>query len=191
MYEPNETAENIDTILVEPDSGSKAISVLYDLLLQARYIQDENKTNLLTESAAQNIAWMQGACAGINDCLHTLHKAGFNLHSSIYHGIKMPWVDDTDTCVLTYEKLSDVCSAITELQQLAQYQKFTELQKEIIERRKDWLYTQANKGRDLYWCKGWNTGFTWIPCEINRLISCKEARDKQKRAELPFDGGAQ
>lgn len=191
MYEPNETTETIDTILIEPDSESKEIAVLYDLLLQARCVQDKNKTKLLTESAAQNIAWAQGVCAGINDCLYTLPDAGSNLHHSIYHEIKTPWVDDEATCVLTYEELSDVCSAITELQQLAQYQKFTELQKTKIEWKKHWLYMIADKGRDLHWCKGWHTGFTWIPCEINRLISCKENSDKQKRAELPFDGDVQ
>ena len=62
-----------------------------------------------------------------------------------------------------------------------------------IKAKKDFLYSEAKAGRDLFWVRGWHRGFTWVKEQIKKLHYWKsikeqqaEKRAKEKASELPF-----
>lgn len=130
---------------------------------------------LQTEESGTKIASIQGTLAGYKSMISLLNEIEITDFKIIKESEKLPctykpdmqrWVclsDDFDTVYQLHSIFRDVEEKL---------KRFNELGEEKVKQKKDWLFYEAEKGRDLHIVKGWFFAF-------KVLNDWKEAIDKQ------------
>lgn len=195
----------------EPATGQYAdmeqldIQSMFDQLLkQANHAAHEAEAHLQVEEKSNSVAELQGFCAGIRNFKSAANKAGFIVPPALFDTANRmePWVqqidnseDGVDTeCNLALDVLNEFSRILDSLTASDSYTSLEEAIQSAIKAKKDFLYSEAKTGRDLFWVRGWHRGFTWVKKQIKELHYWKsikeqqaEKRAKEKASELPFD----
>lgn len=125
---------------------------------QLRFRMNVIENSLQTEESGNKIAFMQGNCAGFRALCAGLNEAGYGDFSDVKKSENTIFAFDEkeNTWSVTTGKYDTLlqwnCVAldVEEVMEGARKQ----LQ-EKINKKKDWLFYESQKGRDLYWIKGW------------------------------------
>lgn len=194
----------------EPATGQYAdmeqldIQSMFDQLLkQANHAAHEAEAHLQVEEKSNSVAELQGFCAGIRNFKSAANKAGFIVPPALFDTANRmePWVqqidnseDGVDTeCNLALDVLNEFSRILDSLIASDSYTALEETMQSEIKAKKDFLYSEAKAGSDLFWVRGWHRGFTWVKEQIKKLHYWKsikeqqaEKRAKEKASELPF-----
>lgn len=178
-------------------------SMFNQLLQQANHAAHEAEVHLQVEEKSNSVAELQGFCAGIRNFKSAANKAGFVVPPALFDTANRmePWVrrvdseeDDGDMeCTLEPDALTEFSRILDVLTTSDSYIALEEAIQSAIKAKKDFLYSEAKAGRDLFWVRGWHRGFTWIKTEIKELYYWKSVKEqqaakraKEKASELPF-----
>lgn len=214
LEEEAETTEAMVPAMVETDEsgqgGAEKIpetdDIFTQLILQANHEAHRVEAVLQVEDKGNNIANLQGFCAGIRDFKSVANDAGFNIIPALFDTANRmtPWIvvidngdeeeDGDHECELDLNTLTTFSIMLDELTHSPEYITLRDKMTERIKAKKDFLYAEAERGRDLFWIHGWNKGFNWVEEQIKELHHWKEIkqqkaerRAREKASELPFD----
>lgn len=123
-----------------------------------RFRMNQVESALQTEESGNKIAFLQGNCSGFRNLCGALNEAGYGDYSQIEASETTIFAfDEKDhtwsVTTSNYETLLDwnvVALDVEEVMEGAKKQL-----NDRINKRKDWLFYNSEKGRDLYWTKGW------------------------------------
>ena len=74
--------------------------------------------------------------------------------------------DGDHECELNLNTLTTFSIMLDELTHSPEYITLRDKMTERIKAKKDFLYAEAERGRDLFWIHGWNKGFNWVEEQI-------------------------
>ncbi|MCR4715184.1 MAG: hypothetical protein K5751_12510 [Treponemataceae bacterium] len=175
------------------------------LVLQSNFAAHEAEAKLQVEEKGNNVADLQGFCAGIRKFKSVAKDAGFDVPPALFDTANRmtPWVQkldgadgdgdgDTD-CELSLDTLTEFSRLLDELTASNEYAKVRESMQNEIKEKKDYLYAKASSSRELFWTHGWHRGFSWVEGQIKELYYWKSVKEqqaerlkKEKESELPF-----
>lgn len=150
------------------------------------------EARLQSEENGSKIANLQGYCKGKNVYVMLLKEIGFNIDLS-YDRACFISVDENGAkcCDLSFSELETINSEIEELEDDNDYKNLLKMIEEKVNERKNKLFYDSEKGRDLYWCKGWYEAISKIEYWIKELRFFynvnKQKIEKAKKEELPFN----
>lgn len=146
---------------------------------------------LQTEESGTKVAIIQGKLAGFRSMIKILNDIEeFNLNTITetkeipckYENEYKAWACnsvDFDTVLGLKILFNDLADKIT---------LFNQMGEKNINHKKDYLFYEAEKGRDLHFVKGWYFAFN-IMNEWQQAIFCQyDHLSKNKKQELQFDG---
>lgn len=125
---------------------------------QLRFRMNVIENSLQTEESGNKIAFMQGNCAGFRALCAGLNEAGYGDFSD---------VKKSETTIFEFNEKENTWSVTTgKFDTLLQWNSVALDVEEVMEdarkqlqekinKKKDWLFYESQKGRDLYWIKGW------------------------------------
>lgn len=123
-----------------------------------RFRMNQIENSLQTEESGNKIAFMQGNCSGFRNLCGALVDAGFGDYSTIKasEGTIFNFDEKENTWSIAtseYSVLLDWDLAAMDVEEVIEgaRKQFDDR----INKRKDWLFYNSKKGRDLYWTKGW------------------------------------
>lgn len=157
------------------------------------YLNHEAKileAKLQTEESGTKVAIIQGKLSGYRAMLEIIKNIAYTttLYSDKTEEIPCKFDEKIQKWVCDCQDFDVVLKLKNILVNLEDDLKmFNKFAQEKIDKKKDWLFYQAEKGRDLHFVKGW-----WFM--FNILNDWKEAIEKQhsfllsgKTESLPFD----
>lgn len=125
---------------------------------QLRFRMNIIENSLQTEESGNKIAFMQGNCAGFRSLCTALNEAGYGDYSN---------VEKSENTIFSFDEKDHSWSLYTgKYEILLEWNVYALDVEEVMEgarkqlqekvdKKKDWLFYQSEKGRDLYWIKGW------------------------------------
>ena len=125
---------------------------------QLRFRINIIENSLQTEESGNKIAFMQGNCAGFRALCAGLNEAGYGDFSDVKKSENTIFAFDEkeNTWSVTtgkYETLLQWNGVALDVEEVMEdARKYLQ---ERINKKKDWLFYESQKGRDLYWIKGW------------------------------------
>ena len=141
-------------------------------------IQRKNAT-LEIEESGTNVAKLQGFLAGARAYFRTVMLAGYNWDYRIREETEVPYFKDDEPVEFSdLQAISDQFNLLEETDEWAKLKEQIEIQ---VESQKDFLFYRSEKGRDLYWTKGWYSGITYVTDMINQCLEAYRAQVEQKR----------
>lgn len=167
-------------------------TLLSKLFCQLVGTTEQAEAKLQSEENGSKIANLQGYCNGKRTFALLLRDTGFNIDLS-YDRACFIGVDETgaECCDLSFSELETINSEIEELEDDNDYKNLLKLIEEKVNERKNKLFYDSDKGRDLYWCKGWYEAISKIEYWIKELRFFynvnKQKIEKAKKEELPFN----
>lgn len=157
----------------------EVIKILYGQML---FKASKKKARLLCEESGSIIAELQGYCAGVNRFTELLETTGFRTNDTEE---QEPWEDFDDP--LPLKKLGTVVAQLKELERDPAWEILKIAQGTEIEARKNKLYYESEKGRDLYFTKAWHKAITQIDTWAADMKAQYEIRIRTEGPELDFD----
>lgn len=206
-----EQEEVVSVPAVIVDEGQKAGSenlevqdIFGQLIMQSNFAAHEAEAKLQVEEKGNNVADLQGFCAGIRSFKSKVKEVGFDIQPALFDTANRmtPWIQEIDNsesgenkeCDLDLDALTEFSRQLDELSYGENYSNLEKSMQEEIKKKKDYLYGEAKNGRDLFWVRGWDRGFNWVKSQIKELHYWKsvkeqqaERRRKEKASELPFE----
>ena len=167
-------------------------TLLSKLFCQLEGTTELAEAKLQSEENGSKIANLQGYCKGKNTYAVLLKEIGFNIDLNFDKTCFIS-VDEAGVscCSLSFSELSKINSEIDELEEDDDYKNLLKMIEEKVNERKNKLFYDSEKGRDLYWCKGWYEAITKIEYWIKELRFFynvnKQKIEKAKKEELPFN----
>lgn len=126
---------------------------------QLRFRMNIVENSLQTEESGNKIAFMQGNCAGFRALCAGLCDAGCDDYSNVMRRCETPifaFDEKNNSWSVTtgkYETLLEWNAVAFDVEEIMEgARKYLQ---ERINKKKDWLFYESQKGRDLYWIKGW------------------------------------
>lgn len=179
--------------------------IFKNLVLQSNFAAHEAEAKLQVEEKGNNVAELQGFCAGIKNFKSVAKDAGFDVPPNLFDTANRmtPWVQKLDNedgeeegdmdCSLSLAELKDFSRLLDELTDSESYTAVKESMQNKVKAKKDFLYSEAKSSRDLFWTHGWHKGFFWVETQIKELLYWKnikeqqaERKAKEKASMLPF-----
>lgn len=159
------------------------------LMMQFRYVVNSYEASLQTEESNQKIAELQGKCAGHRSFMQALHEVGYPDYRDMQEK-EVPIIGEDSSQPLEFEQLCSLSANIDELKGTKRYSDLTLNINKKVNEKKDWLYYQANKGRDLFFINGWHNSMELISNWMNHIKDMyemeKQKKEKDKQEKLPF-----
>lgn len=208
VVEPEEVV-SVPAVITDEgqDAGSENFviqDIFGQLIMQSNFAAHEAEAKLQVEEKGNNVADLQGFCAGIRAFKSKAKEAGFNIPPALFDTANRmtPWIQEIENsesgenaeCDLALEELTEFSRQLDELSYGEKYSNLEKSMQEEIKKKKDYLYGEAKNGRDLFWVRGWDRGFSWVKTQIKELHYWKsvkeqqaERRRKEKASELPFE----
>lgn len=194
-------------ITEEQDVESESMEmqdIFGQLIMQSNFAAHEAEAKLQVEEKGNSVADLQGFCAGIRQFKSKAKEAGFDIPPALFDTANRmtPWIQEIENsesgenaeCDLALEELTEFSRQLDELSYGENYSNLEKSMQEEIKKKKDYLYGEAKNGRDLFWVRGWDRGFSWVKTQIKELHYWKsvkeqqaERRRKEKASELPFE----
>ena len=131
---------------------------LKQFMEQLRFRMNIIENSLQTEERGNKIAFIQGNCAGFRALCAGLNEAGYGDFSDVKKSENTIFAFDEkeNTWSVTtgkYETLLQWNGVALDVEEVMEdARKYLQ---ERINKKKDWLFYESQKGRDLYWIKGW------------------------------------
>lgn len=170
------------------EMGKTAVpEILLTLVQQLNYEAREKSTVLQVEESSSKIAKMQGFLSGVSSYKSAMFESGYAIDERLL-GIqeyKLPYLQAGEFTG-GFAKLREIVSDVDDLTESAAY---TVLENELqyrVEEKKNELFYSSNKGRDLYFAKGWYDAMSWVGKTIDKLRANLEAKEEEKKEMLPF-----
>lgn len=145
----------------------------------------QTEARLQVEESGASIAKMQGYLAGQRKYGTLLMAAGYDFDYRRDTEREQPWVDDDDRP--DFDDLKYIHLQHQELTISEEYKKLQDLVQQEVEQKKDFLFYQSDKSRDMPWCKGWYSAMVQIENWLTTLENSFELGKRIKAQELPFD----
>lgn len=151
---------------------------------ELRFHMNIIESRLQTEESGNKIAFMQGNCAGFRSLCTALNEAGYGDYSNVKksEGTIFKFDEKANEWGVTtskYNTLLDYNVKALDIEEVME-QASKQLE-EKINKKKNWLFYESQKGRDLYWVKGW-----W--CIMSCLDEwCAKIHDAYKIAKKEHD----
>ena len=161
--------------------------ILLTLVQQLNYTAREAEIALQSEENGNKIAKLQGFLAGVLEYKEVMDQSGYALDRKYFgtQECKTPYILGGDFTGRLAE-LRDIISDIDYLTESPIYKSFTDKLALCIEGRKNDLFYHSDKGRDLYFVKGWHKAITEISGTISDLRMILDVMEKEKEETLPF-----
>ena len=161
-------------------------AILLTLVQQLNYTAREAEIALQSEENGSKIAKLQGFLAGVLEYKEVLAQSGYAIDEKYFgtQECKLPYKHNDFTDSLG--ELREIVSDIDDLTESPDYKAFSNKLDFRIEGRKNDLFYNSDKGRDLYFVKGWHAAVTNIDDTIIRLHALLDAMEKEKEETLPF-----
>ena len=214
LEEEAETTEAMVPAMVETDEsgqgGAEKIpetdDIFTQLILQANHEAHRVEAVLQVEDKGNNIANLQGFCAGIRDFKSVANDAGFNIIPALFDTANRmtPWIvvidngdeeeDGDHECELNLNTLTTFSIMLDELTHSPEYITLRDKMTERIKAKKISFTPKPNAGVICSGSMAGNKGFNWVEEQIKELHHWKEIkqqkaerRAREKASELPFD----
>lgn len=159
--------------------------MIWEMLFQQTRGKVQDVERLLgTEERSAQIARLQGYLAGATCYEQVAFSVGIALgepKSEIY------FFDDDNNFNYSLDALVCFVRDAEELEKSEEYEKFKEEWKKIVEDKKNRLFYESEKGRDLYFVKGWYEAMNEVDRQIKKLKTALEEAEREKAESLPFD----
>lgn len=161
--------------------------ILLTLVQQLNCEAREAEIALQSEENGSKIAKLQGFLAGATEYKEVMIESGYVLDRKYFgtQECKTPYILGSDFTGSLAE-LRDIISDIDDLTESYIYEEFFKELRRRIERKKDDLFYSSDKGRDLYFVKGWHKAITKIGNTIGDLCAILDEMEKGKAEMLPF-----
>ena len=161
-------------------------AILLTLVQQLNYTAREAEIALQSEENGNKIAKLQGFLAGVLEYKEAMAQSGYALDEKYFstQECKMPYKNDD--FAEGFAKLRDIVSDIDDLTESPIYKSFTDKLALCLEGRKNDLFYNSDKGRDLYFVKGWHKAITKTSDTIDSLHALLDVMEKEKEETLPF-----
>lgn len=159
--------------------------LLCELMRQMAFVIKQKEARLQIEENATEIAKMQGYLAGFRKYGTIIMTAGFDYDYRVNIATECPWVDDDKAP--DYSELLQIHLMNSELQKNETYKAMAVLLESEIDQKKDFLFYQSEKSRDMHWCKGWYQAISQVEGWIETLENSYELETKRKSESLPFE----
>ena len=144
--------------------------------LSMNNLKESAEQQLLIVEGDSNIADLQGFCAGVRVVGSALQE---NCLSYTYDSKAQPLIEQlSESAILSFD-----CE-IMKLQESSEWQDFKDDLKKAVEEKKNFLYNEAKKGRDLAFVQGWKKAVSFID-EIFNCIQ-EKADELRKSPTLNF-----
>ena len=156
---------------------------------QLRFRMNIIEAGLQTEESGNKIAYLQGNCAGFRSLIAALKEAGYDDYTNV--GV-------TDHAIFAFDD-KDHCWNITtgdysllmlwEQTALDIEEVMSEAKKPLesrINKMKDRLFYQAEKGRELYFVKGWYCILSCFDDWCEKIHEAYSIAQKDKKNSLDF-----
>ena len=168
---------------------SKVLNVCFiDLIKQMNDESFISKAKLAVEENASKIAFLQGYIGGVENYKKLLTQAGFILDIKYFDTEERGNFYYIDTkCNLNKDELRVAISSIKEVTESADFEDFVKEWNEAIRIKKDFLFYDSEKGRDLHFCKGWYKAMNQINTYVQYLENDLVFMEKKAAEELPFE----
>lgn len=149
----------------------------------------ENEAALAVEESGAKIANLQGYLAGVRKYKDMLGDAGYELDIKYLDTTERSlfYFDEEKSCNLDIAELRIAISDIEEVTDTTSWEEFKTTWQQAVDAMKDNLFYRSEKGRNLYFCKGWYNAMQQIDSYIERLKSQLEYLEREKANSLPFD----
>ena len=171
------------------ENEKKAIvpEILLTLLQQLNYEARETEVALQSEENGGKIAKLQGFLAGATEYKEMMIESGYRLDGEYFgtQKCKTPYILGGEF-TKSLAELRDIISDINDLTESYIYEEFVKELRRRIEIKKDDLFYSSDKGRDLYFVKGWHKAITKIGDTIGGLRAILNEMEKEKAEMLPF-----
>lgn len=171
------------------ENEKKAIvpEILLTLVQQLNYEARETEVALQSEENGGKIAKLQGFLAGATEYKEVMIESGYRLDGEYFgtQQCKTPYILDGEF-TKSLAELRDIISDIDDFTESYIYEEFVKELRRRIERKKDDLFYISDKGRDLYFVKGWHKAITKIGDTIGGLRAILNEMEKEKAEMLPF-----
>lgn len=154
-------------------------TVLYFARANLEQLAEDAALDLRTTEGDSNIAELQGFCCGAELVQKMLLQAGFEAidDKSVY--LRQIESFDYDELCLLVEQAEDV-------QKTPEWESFLTVRADAISEKKDFLYCECKKGRDLAFIKGWKKSVEYVDKYFSALIE-KHQKETEAGQPLPFD----
>jgi len=171
------------------EMGKTAVpEILLTLVQQLNYEAREKSTVLQVEESSSKIAKLQGFLSGVSSYKSAMFESGYAIDERLLgtQECKLPYLQAGEFTG-DFAELREIVSDVDDLTESAAY---TVLENELqyrVEEKKNELFYSSNKGRDLYFVKGWYDAMSWVGKTIDKLRTNLEAMEEEKKETLPFD----
>ena len=157
-------------------------AVLLTMVAQMNFNAYEKESALQYEESGSQIARLQGYLAGVRRYKQLMRDNGYTFD------IKFDGTTERALPFFNLHELRVTVSCVDELTESSGLAGLKKLWGEAVDRQKDWLFYESEKGRDLHFVKGWLEGMTVIDKTIERLRSELAREEKEASESLPFEG---
>lgn len=155
--------------------------VVMSVLSYLKEVDTAEVTHLKSEENTNKIAEAQGIIAGNSLLRDTIKNRFLGYNSNLPDLPNYPtWAN------MPLYSLDAYCDSLKEVLHSQEYEEMQESIRKSFETKKEWLFNEAEKGRDLVFIKGWKKAMESFDKVIDDI---QENRDKRK-AELPFESGS-
>lgn len=162
-------------------------NVMTDLILQLNFYAEKSKIDLETTEASSDVARAQGFIAGVVKYKEVLEDSGYSLDPMLFNtkNNKVPYWEEAAeriTLVELYRLVNDLDTFLNS----DDYNRIKQNWEEAVSKQKDKLFYEGEKGRELYYCKGWYFAMSRVGKIVNWLKDELKHQEKEKSESLPF-----
>ena len=180
--------ENKDEVVTTVLESAPVVQVttpelLLGLLSFFQNAVERKKTNLELEDSGNVIAGLQGYIAGHRDMQKCLREAGYKDHAD--ESIDPPW-NEEDGCDLKLSQLEAYHLTIQEITSRDEWKALQDFMQKEVDAKKNMLFYRSDKGRDLYYCKGWYEAMSQIEEYMDRIEDFYQQALEERKQTLPF-----
>lgn len=161
-----------------------------DMAEKLNWIAHEKEIALQTVESGSEIARLQGFLAGARDYKDLLKKQCFIAGTMDWDSTLIrsePYFDDGVCTIDGLEELADIVLITDNLVENPEYKRLQEDWNKKVESAKDLLFFSCEKGRELFYYKGWYAAMKMTADTIKALHSELEWKMKEAAEKLPFD----
>ena len=163
-------------------------NVMTDLILQLNFYAEKSKIDLETTEASSDVARAQGFIAGVVKYKEVLEDSGYSLDPMLFNtkNNKVPYFEEAAERI-TLVELHRLVNDLDTFLNSDDYNRIKQNWEEAVSEQKDKLFYEGEKGRELYYCKGWYFAMSQVGKIVNWLKEELKYQEKEKSESLPFD----
>ena len=158
-----------------------------DLISQLNFYAEKSKIDLETTESSSDVARAQGFIAGVVKYKEVLEDSGYSLDPMLFNtkNNKVPYWEEAGER-LTLNELYLLVNDLDTFLNSDNYNRIKQNWEEAVSEQKDKLFYEGEKGRELYYCKGWYFAMSRVGKMVDWLKEALKHQEKEKSESLPF-----